>query len=428
MPLKHMPRYCLFAAAIIFYLPVAAQNMTSPYSVYGIGIIDFRSHNRASGMGHAGLALKYPNWLVTNNPASLAALEKSWYIMDLAFTGNFVEYAGDPITINNRSARDFGARRGALAVKITNRWASSVGFRQVSNVNYTYQGSVSTEGSPDKYAVDYEGDGGLHTFYWTNALSISKRLQAGFTMNLINGSVNRWERMEDINISRVIETKVQDYYSGLHLEYGMLYSLPLHKQWVLAIGGKLGQKTSLHPERTLTVLENGVAFVDEARVDAAGFQLPLSYGGGIALTHYNKQNRDNILTIAFDYNAERWKPLQIRGSGWSMVNSQRFSGGVESARYQRKQGRLLLRRLLQFGGFVNNSNLSVKSNQLTDAGITVGFGSTISTIAGDLLYNLALEVGQQGTTRDGLIKENYVRITLGIGFRDFLYSKGRKYY
>lgn len=422
MELIYPKRYYLFACALILHLPpVCAQNMTSPYSVYGIGTTDFRSYNRSSGMGHAGLALQAPDWAIGNNPASLAALYKSWYIVDLAFAGNFVQYAGDPIGINNRSGRDFGAKRGALAVKITNHWASSIGFRQFSNVNYRYMGSVSAEGSADKYAVDYEGDGGLNTFYWNHAFAIGRRLKAGFTLNLINGSVNRWERMADVNISRVIETKVQDYYSGLQMEYGLLYSIPVNKQWLLTVGGQLGQKTSLHPERTLTVLENEVPFIEEAPVTSTDFHLPLSYGAGLALRHTSG------LSITFDYNTERWKPLQIRGSGWSMVNSQRFSGGVEILKSKIRYGRPQTSSFFQFGGFVNNTNLSVKSNQLAEAGITIGYGGVYGGEIRQLLYNLALEVGQRGTTQNGLIKENYFMITLGIGFRDFLFSKGRKY-
>lgn len=396
---------------------LCAQNMTSPYTVYGIGDIDRRIYNRTSGMGHTGLALKSGSWLIGNNPASIAGLEKSFYHFDIGMAGKSVQYSGDPIAAGARANRDFGMKRAAFAVKITNNWASSVGFRQYSHVNYKYQGNLSVEGSPDKFGVDYEGDGGLNNFNWTNAVSIKKNLLLGVNLAVFSGSINRTELMVDEGIDRVIETKVQDYYANVRLEYGLLYSLKLNKQWQFSLGGKFAARTELSPERTVTVKENSTILIDQELVEANKFHLPVSYGVGIALT------KNNSFTIAADYTAERWKPLNIRGSGWSLVNSQRFSGGIELSRQVKLWDRPVERRFFQVGGFIDNSYLSVKSNQVTEFGATFGFGSNFRNI----LYNVSLELGQRGTISDGLIKEKYFQVTIGLSYRDFIFSKGKKY-
>lgn len=404
--------FCLLTAG-----KSSAQNMTSPYSVYGIGNIEHRLYNRTSGIGHTGLALRSGGWLISNNPASIAGLEKSFYLFDLGLAGKSVQYLGDPIEPGGRNNLDFGAKRAAFAVKLTNNWASSIGFRQFSNVNYKYQGNLSVEGSPEKFAVDYEGDGGLNNFYWTNAISIKKNLLLGVNLSVISGSINRTEFMVDQSIDRLIETKVQDFYSNVRLEYGMIYTIPLNKKWQFSLGGRFNAKTDISPERTVTVKENNVVLVDEELVDANPFQLPLSYGVGIALT------KSNSFTIAADYTADKWKALNVKGSGWSLVNSQRFSGGIEISKLVERWDRAPARKYFQLGAFVDNSYLSVKSHQLNEFGVTLGYGSNYRS----LLYNLSLEIGQRGTISDGLIKENYFQVTIGLSYRDFLFSKGKKY-
>ncbi len=410
-------RYWLSAGCLLFSGKLCAQNMTSPYSVYGIGNIDHRMYNRTAGMGFTGLALRSQNWLIGNNPASIAGLEKGWYIFDLGLAGKSVTYSGDPIEEGARANRDFGAKRAAFAVKITNNWASSIGIRQYSNVNYKYKGNLSVEGSPEKFGVDYEGDGGLNNFYWTNAISIKKNLLLGVNLGVISGSINRTEYMADQAIDRLIETKVQDFYSKLRLEYGLLYTVPITKKWKFSLGGRFAAQTEISPERTVTVKENNTVLIDQALVETDKFHLPMSYGVGIALT------RNNSFTIAADYNAEKWKPLNIRGSGWSLVNSHRFSGGIEISKQVEVWNRPVERRFFQVGGFVDNSYLSVKSKQVSEYGITFGYGSNFR----NLLYNVALELGQRGTISDGLIKENYFQVTIGLSYRDFFFSKGKKY-
>ena len=64
----------------------------------------------------------------------------------------------------------------------------------------------------------------MNNFYITNAISIGKRLKAGINLNVYSGSINRTEYMADQSIDRLIETRVQDFYSNARLEYGLLYT------------------------------------------------------------------------------------------------------------------------------------------------------------------------------------------------------------
>src|SRR5690242_6372792 len=165
---------------------IFSQNMTSPYSVYGIGDIDFRSYNRTSGMANTGLALKSSFYIIDNNPASITGLPRSFYTLTASAVGKSVTYKGDPINFTNTQNKDFWIKRFGITVKLNNFWGSSAGMKQFSNINYKFSGDKSVEGSSEKFIATYEGDGGLNEYYWTNAFSIGKHFSFGLQSSIIS--------------------------------------------------------------------------------------------------------------------------------------------------------------------------------------------------------------------------------------------------
>lgn len=408
----------LLATGPIFSTRISAQNMNSPYSVYGIGDIDFRPYNRTNGMAGTSLALTSSFYLIDNNPASITGLPRSFYIVDISAVGKSVQYKGDPISAANNDNKDFWIKRFGLAVKLNNSWASGIGIRQFSNINYKFSGSKPVEGSTTSYVTDYQGDGGLNEYYWNNAFKIGRYFSAGLRTSIIAGAINQTETIADDALQSVITTKQQDYFGQLRFQAGALYTTPLNKKWDLSLGARFAPKTRMVAERTLTVAENGVNIIEDEFIKNDRFYLPNTYAAGFAL------KRNKKTTFAFDYTYEDWSSLAFKQSGWQLVSSSRFSGGVEFSKQQYIGKEIIERGYFQLGAFLNNSYLQVRSQPITEYGFTAGMGGAINN---SLLYTLAIEAGTRGTTQAKLIKENYMQLTVGFTFRDFLFSKGRRY-
>ena len=200
-------RQKLILCLVILTVESSAQTMTSPYSVYGIGDIDSRSYNRTSGMAGTGLAISSSFFLVDNNPAAIAGLHRSFYLVNIAATGKSVQYSGTPINAGNSNSKDFWIKRFGLAVKLNNHWASSIGIGQFSYVNYKLAGTKSSEGSSTPFTANYEGDGGLNEYYWNNAVSLGKHFSIGLRTSIIAGSINQTETITDETVQSVISTK-----------------------------------------------------------------------------------------------------------------------------------------------------------------------------------------------------------------------------
>lgn len=396
-----------------------SQNMNSPYSVYGIGDIDNKSYNRTSGMGGTGIALRSSSYIINNNPASITGLDRSVLVAGIAATGKSSTYQGNAINTSNSSNRDFWVKGVSIGTRINKLWASNIGLGQFSNVNYRLTGTKVIEGSSNSYTTLQEGDGGLNEFYWNNAVSIGKHLSIGVRSSWLSGSINQTETLYDPELVTTIATKQQDYFSNFRFLYGGLYTTSIGKKWDLSLGGRYAAKTRLSASRSLTVTQDGAAIVEDEFVRKDRFYLPVSYGAGIALIH-NKRT-----TFAADYSYENWSTLNIKGNGWRLINSHKLSAGVEFSRLVQQVNRPVEKKFVQLGGHIGNSYLQIKNKPITEYGITLGTGGVISH---NLLYTLSGEFGVRGTTDMNLIKESYFQFTFSLSLREFLFSKGRRYY
>lgn len=395
-----------------------AQQMNSPYSIYGIGDIDHRVYGRSTGMGGTSLALRSSNYIINNNPASLSGLDRSVLVINATGTGRSSTYQGDPIDLENNKNQDFWVKGISIGVKLNNIWASNIGFSQFSNVNYKFTGSQFVEGSTTTYATAYEGDGGINEYYWANSFAAGRHFTAGVRASWLSGSVNQTETVYNDILQTTISTKQQDYFTNSRFQFGGLYtaSLGKKKKWDIALGGKYIPSVRLGADRTLTVIQDGVEIISDQYVKEDRFWLPTTYAAGLAFVH-NKKTK-----LAVDYTYEDWNSLGVKGNGWRFVNSQKLSAGAEFSNIVKKFNRPAEERFFQLGGFINNSHLQVRNNRITEYGISAGMGG-----GSRLLYSISAEYGVRGTTDMKLIKENYFQFTLTLSYREFLFSKGRKY-
>src|SRR4029079_2669750 len=133
---------------VVYMGTTQAQNLSSPYSVYGVGEIQELQPDRSSGMANTSMSLvSTPGFLLNKNPASLIGLERSLAQVDLGIVGKTITFKGNVIDGDNNKAKDVTIKRISISAKLNNWWASSVGFKPFSYVNYAFTGQKSIEGS-----------------------------------------------------------------------------------------------------------------------------------------------------------------------------------------------------------------------------------------------------------------------------------------
>jgi hypothetical protein len=384
-----------------------------------VGEIQELQPDRSSGMANTSMSLiSTPGFLINKNPASLIGLERSLAQVDLAFVGKTITLKGNSINSSNNSAKDLTIKRISISAKINNHWASSVGFKPFSYVNYAYTAQKSIEGSTSTYTGAYEGYGGLHNVFWNNAFALGKHVAMGLRTNFIFGSINQVETLTGGGLNATVISQVSNYYNGFRFEYGAIYGSKLTKNWKLSLGGKVTTKSDLNWGKTLTVTEGGSVVEKDKELSDGKFTLPWQYDAGIALINKGRT------TFTVDYSYGDWNKLNPSGGTWTMVNSERISAGVQFSNQVQRFGMVAEKSYFSAGVFTGKSYLQVKGQAIKETGGTIGYGGYLSR---GLAYNLALEGGSRGTIANNLVRENYFQVTLSLSYREILYSKGRKY-
>ncbi|MEP6950034.1 MAG: hypothetical protein ABI863_12190 [Ginsengibacter sp.] len=412
-------KYHFFAALIILFASskTSAQNVSSPYSIIGIGDIESSYFNRTSGMANTGIAYRNNTYIILNNPAAISELQSQLFLVELSARGKLVTYSGNGLT-TNLTGKDFSVERLSLGIRVNKWWGSSIGLMPYSTSNYAFSGAKSLEGTNSTLPVQYDGSGGINRYYFDNGFRITKNFSIGVNTSFLGGSLTQLDSLISPDLSTALYTDKSIYIRNLYMEFGFQYHIPVTKKWDVTLGGTYAPKTALSAQTTALVKDNSNDTLSNKVLTNNFFTLPNSTGLGIAVTKNKK------LTILADYRFQDWSSLNVRGNNYSLVNSSRYSVGVEYSK-QKDYMRISYETFnLQAGAFYNQSYLKINNEQINDAGFTLGAG--LNSRRSSMSYNVSFEYGVRGS--QSLIKESYAGFTIGISYKDFWNTKGKKYF
>ena len=404
---------------LLFTVNSFGQNNTSPYSILGIGDIETGSYGKWSGMGNTGVALYSNRYLNQANPASLSMLDDQFFNFEIAGRYKNTSYKQTGNSSNEVSSADISMQKAALAIKLAKKWGTSVGFVPFSTSNYSFYSAKTLQGSNETITGYYSGSGGLQQVYWSNAYSINKNLRAGIQAGFLFGSLQQQEELLTSVTSATYTTTRNIYMTSPYITYGLQYNGKVSKKLEVALGGTYASATKLNADYSYTVNNGTSDIISDETVKNSTYSIPSTTTAGIALIY------DKRLTLTSDYKHQDWSTLNYKGLNYSLVNSNRYAAGFEISKNIQTLNGPYERFFYQAGIFYNDSYLKIKNEQLKDYGLTLGFG--LNSIRNSLGLSTALQIGTRGTTNNGLIRENYTQVTFTLSYRDFWFTKGRKY-
>ena len=396
-----------------------AQTNASPYSIVGIGDIEQSYADHSAGMADAGVSLSSGRYLYHANPASYAAFDDHYFSFELSGRLKAVSYFGKSVTLANSHSSDFQVARLATAIKIKKFWGASIGLLPYSSSSYSFYSDKDIDGTYNSVQAHYDGSGGLYQFYFGNGFRVNKHLSLGVQATALFGSLVQNETLLTSLTTDSIVTTRNMFMSKLVPKVGFQYKTNLSKSMVLSIGATASPKADLHADYTLDVRQGTTALVTDKEVTGTHFTLPVSYTGGVSLVYRNS------LTIAADYNAQQWSNQAYTGLGYSLTNSNRISAGFQYANQKKYYNQTFENYYVQGGAYYSNDYLVINGSQLTDKGFTLGVGSMAKRSG--LGCQLNLQIGTKGAQSDAVLKENYTRATFTLYYRDFWFTKMKKY-
>ncbi len=411
-----MQKNKFIAVAFLFLTGTAliAQNMTSsPYTRYGIGLLENSSFGRSQGMGSAGIALRSNLYINSLNPASFSSIDTLSEIYQLGFNGQIAQFSDGSSQQNNT---DFNFTNLAMAFPISKQIGASIGVNPLSTVGYEY----SVENDIDNIGIVkslYGGSGGITEAYLGFGYKPFKYISLGAKFSYIFGFTEH-SRLITFN-----ETSFNDFssyeklsISAFHPIFGTQIIIPFKAKNSLVLGAVYEPKTGLNAKQDYTSLKSGVrTFFVEQRTDMpVEIEMPQAYGAGLSYVLENK------LTITGDYYFQEWSNAKFYGKTDSLKNRVRFAGGVEYI--PNYIDRSYLKRVeYRVGAYYSENYLSGFEGDLYNFGMTFGFGLPLRY--SKTRFNIAFELGQMKSSNSSLISENYAKLNINFSFSEFWFMR-----
>ena len=148
--------------------------------------------------------------------------------------------------------------------------------------------------------------------------------------------------------------------------------------------------------------------------------IPLSFGFGIGFKKGEK------ITVAADFAIQNWSAYSAFGQTQALRNTMRTSLGLQFIPDSKPNATYFKRTHYRIGIRYLQTALELKSTPLNEYAGSIGFGFPVGRsyiLQSFSMVNIGVELGQRGTVSNGLIKENFIKATVGFTLNDRWFQK-----
>jgi hypothetical protein len=407
------------------YTVTAQVKISSPYSLFGIGNLYGVSSQMNMAIGGAATAFSSPYFINPANPASYMAFDTNSFVFDGAFNLR----SGTLKTTDASQKTRFGTLSNLyFGFPATKWWRVSLGIMPYSQVGFEMQGSQQIE-NIGKIVTNYSGNGGLNQTYFGNAFSPFKNLSIGVNMSYLFGNIVKQRAITFPDSATFANTMVKSTarLSKLNFDMGLIYRIDMKEGRFMQFGLTYRPKQSLdgHAENVAysyifdptSNIEHVKDTVSYESGDNGLVTLPTAIGGGIMVGTTNRW------FATADINWQKWSEFRYLGNNPGLQDNLRISIGGQYRPSPVDIGKYYERINYRAGFRFEQSYLELQNKRINDFGISFGVGLPMKKSKSTM--NIALELGTQGTTENGLIKENYMRLTIGTSLQERWFLKRR---
>lgn len=455
MKSKHLVLLFVFAATSLSGFTQVSS--LSPYSRFGVGDLHRQGSTYNLAMGGVGYAVADPYQVNMLNPATYS------YLANTSFQ---VGIRAQLLELDNGTAQQtLGSGNMNFASLVMKRagskWAFGVGLVPYSTSGYLITETVEDENVGEvKYT--YDGTGGINKAY----LGLSRRLEAKDWVYFKNnqgeavdsaqvikhslsfgahgsyyfGNLSQ-ERKVNIIDPTYLDTRIRNntQVQELSMDLGVYYQTilssaytsdrRLKNKWLIGFGGTYSPAMELNTQfseiRQSTQLINNVETALDTSYYAAGSGttfIPAKTGAGIALSYAGQKGRQ--WTWSLQYQAQDWSQYKTIQEDLEIQNN--LTGSTELAFGMRFQPssledatNALARGTYLFGMRSTATSFMLADQQIQEQAVSLGMTFPLLGSKSASRFNFGMELGQRGTTTDGLIQEQFTNFYVGFSFSPY---------
>jgi len=374
-----------------------------------------------------GFGISYNNRLFFNNlnPALVATNYDAIFQIGTSFDSRTYNNGDKSYSSFTGGFKDFAF---SLPIKY-GKWNMALGLSPYTSVNY---GILQTSDGPDNSTLlsQLNGNGGIDEAYMTHALRLGNFL-VGLKTSYLFGSIERDTEflltgIPAITFSSTIYNERRSF-SDVTANVGLAYKIELKENHALNLGAFYNLEANVR-SRNLTKFEsqdiNGNTFSSDTlknNVDSE-ISIPQRIGFGIS---YEKSQR---FAVGIDVQTQAWSQYVDESGQTSSDFGDAFRiavGGELLPNYEvSKSGPRITYR---FGLHYERTPYLVNSQEVNDFGINFGTSLPLNAFWGVSNLNLGVTFGNRGNVTDGLIRENYLKLSIGFSLQDQTWFARQKY-
>lgn len=426
-----MIHYRKTLAAILFVFIASScawgQNgANSPFTRYGFGQLADQSLGGNKAMGGIGIGLRDGAQINVSNPASYTAVDSLTFLFEVGFTMQNANLSDGTTKMN---AKNSSFDYMAMQFRLFNKMGMSLGFLPYSNVGYSFS---TTEEHPAQSIWDdpmtttrsYSGDGGLHQAFIGVGYKLLPDLSIGVNASYLFGNFTHQvaANFSDANIYPLKRTYYAEI-SDIKLDFGAQYTLPLSKKEKLTIGAtySLGKDlNAINAYISEQKLSGSSILTDSVRHISKAFQLPHTFGVGATY------NYDSKLTAGAEFLLQKFGDIRFFGKEGQLADRMKCAVGVQYL--PNPIGRNFFERVrYRAGAYYSKPYVKVNGQEAAhEYGISAGVAVPITSQWGWLqssILNISGEWVKIDPKIDGVLTENYLRLSIGLTFNECWFRK-----
>lgn len=441
-------------AVLLLLTPLVAaaqgqQGSGSPYSAYGLGELMGSTQVAQATMGGLGVAVMDPASVISANPASYVTLQRTCFETGVVVRSS--KFAASDAESRGRRTDMLGLSLGIPFGQ--GRWGMALGVTPLSSVGYriTDTGSLPNEGGTVTYR--YTGDGGLNKAFVGAGLIVAQkrdtlnngyRLSVGANVGYVFGTIEEARKAVYpissgyYNTSVISSLVLRDpiFNAGVQFQGDLKRRINREAQGLrYLVGVAMDVPSNIGARRTDVITNYAVSgsgvevpFDTVFYADGQKGTLSLPLGLGVGYTVYNAH-----WSVSAEVKRRDWRDLRVKVEGYDLPttlasNTTYIIGG--SYRAAKEVGGSFWQRTIYRAGFrYNNDYLVVGGKQLHEMALSAGVSLPLMGSSTRSRINIGTELGERGTTDNGLIRERFASLYVGITItpdgREFWFKKRR---
>ena len=417
----------ILIACIIFpaIATVAQNNVGTPYSKYGIGLLP-ENYGAYTGMGGVSAAMRDRHNINYLNPASYTALDSFRFYFQAGYAGEYVHissyYASGTYSVAQTASINMGFR-------LARKFYASFGFNERSDIGYDMRFENQVLGDPYSYFLQLlEGEGGLNDMYLGLAYQWGK-LSIGINASYIFGKVEDRQTLEPISfagnpINYYVKTRTQNHIHDALLTFGAQYPFRVGKNALLTLGGTYNFGTYLSGKRVFEAFELNVQNSNLTQIlrevpDHGKIFYPARFtlGGSYEWADH--------WFLAGDYTFQKMSAYKEFGEVTEMFTN--YHKVALGGSYTPNGRDWWQRNKYTAGAYFTKSHINLLEHNINTIGVTLGTQIPFFYVNQEFLLGVAADVGIRGRKAAGLMMEQFAKLRLSIAFKERWFMKPKIY-